>query len=213
MSLWLKVCMAVVFLVGSAIAEGVTSSAKAMMATQLDFVSGGVNWSGQYGNILDRLFDRAGTIQLGEFQTWSDVIDPISRGRNRFSLLTSGLDGAPVPTATITGNSISVDLSSLFFSWKQGDQFRLLNIGGTATGSFDPLTSEFNLSWDHIFNPGNSQGHRMHDRVATFFLNGTVIGSPAAIPLPASVFLYATGLFGIGSWTWWRRRRMAGAAA
>lgn len=213
MTLWLKISLAVVFLVGGAIGEGATNSAKAMTATQLDFASGTSNWSGQYGEILDRVFDQAGTIKLGEFQTWSEIIDPVSRGRNSFSLLTSGLDGAPVPTATITGNSISVDLSSLFFGWKQGDQFRLLNIGGTATGLFNPQTSEFSLSWDHIFNPGNSQGHRMHDRVATFFLNGTVVGTPAVIALPASVFLYATGLFGLGSWTWWRRKKLTAAEA
>lgn len=208
MTLWLKASIALAFLIGCAISEGTSNSAKAMMTTQLDFFSGAANWSGQYGGLLDRVFDQPGTIKLGEFQTWSDVIDPISRGRNSFSLLTSGLDGAPVPTATINGNSISVDLSSLFFSWKQGDQFRLLNIGGLATGLFNPQTSEFSLSWDHIFSPGNSHGHRMHDRVATFFLNGTVIGAPAAIPLPASVFLYATGLFGIGSWAWSRRKRL-----
>ena len=187
-------------------AGGIVESVEAAMVTQLDFTSGAVNWAGQNGSMLDRLFGQEGTITMGSYQSMSEIVDPITRGHNTFSLFTSGLSGAPVPSATITGNSITVDLTSLFFGWQRGDEIRTWNIGGQATGLVNPGTSEFSLSWEHIFNAGKGHHHGMGDRIATFFLQGTVVGSPAAVPIPAAVFLYGTGMFGVGSWAWLKRR-------
>ena len=89
---------------------------------------------------------------MGSYQSMSDIVDPIMRGHKTFSLFTSGLNGAPSPAATIDGSSITVDLSSLYFGWTRGSEVRAWNIGGLATGVFNSQTSEFSLSWNHLFN-------------------------------------------------------------
>ena len=200
---WEMVLLMVIALIGIPMLDGSVTSADAALVTQLDFTSGAANWSGRYGPILDRVFDQEGSITMGTYQL--NIVDPIVRGHTTYSLLTTNLFGAPAPSGMIDGMSITVDLSSLAFGWQRGDHLQLLNIGGQATGLFNPETSQFSLSWEHILHSG--KGHHMHDRVATFFLNGTaLVGPPAAIPLPASVFLYASGLFGMGSWSWMKRR-------
>jgi len=199
---------------------GVISSADAALVTQLDFSSGAVNWTGQHGRILDRLFDQNGVIVTGQYQGLGQIVDPITRGHKTFSLFTSGLDGAPAPSATISGNSITVDLSSLFFGWKRGDQIRAWNIGGQATGLFNPQTSEFSLSWDHVFNKwsdhdngkhhNNAKHEWMNGREAMFFLQGkAILGAAAPVAIPATLYLFGTGVAGLGSWSWWRRRRQS----
>ena len=202
----------------------VTTLGHAALVTELDFTSGAVNLTGQHGRMLDRLFGQDGQILMGQFQPLGQIVDPITKGHKTYSLFTSGMTGAPAPSATINGNSISVDLSSLFFGWQRGDQIRAWNIGGQATGMFIPQTSEFVLSWDHLFNNGNhhnnnSQNSQHHNNgslmriqqtnghPATFFLQGTAVLQSAPIAIPATVYLYATGVFGLGSWSWLKRRR------
>jgi hypothetical protein len=195
---------------------GLFDSAHAALVTQLDFTSGAVNWSGPKGKILDDLFAQDGVILAGQYQGFGQIVDSITKGDKTFSLFTSGLTGAPTPSGTVTGNTIVMDLSSLFFGSQRGDQIRALNIGGQATGLFNPETSEFLLSWDHLFNNafnngqhepnGMSQSNSIPDRPATFFLRGTAVVEVAPIPIPASFFLFGTGLFGLGSWSRWRHR-------
>jgi hypothetical protein len=184
---------------------GFEGRAEAMSVTSLDFTSGAVNWNGRDGRILDRLFAQDGSITIGSYQSMSDIVDPITRGHKTFSLFTSGLNNAPAPSVTIEDMSITVDLSSLFLGWQRGDEIHIRNIGGTAKGLFNPETSEFQLSWDHLFN-GKKHGH-MHDNLATIFLVGKVVGgAPAAVPVPAGVFLFATGVVALGFWSWLKRR-------
>jgi hypothetical protein len=185
--------------------------AEAVTVTSLDFTSGAVNFDGRYGRILDRLFAENGTITMGSYQSMTDIVDPITRGHKTFSLFTSGLNGAPAPSATINGSSISVDLSSLFFGISRGDQVRAWNIGGMATGLFNPQTSDFSLSWDHLFNNGNGKWNdgkwkheSMRDHSATFFLQGTAVVGQAPVPLSASLIFFATGLGLLGG-LFWRR--------
>jgi hypothetical protein len=191
---------------------GFEGRAEAMPVTSLDFTSGAVNWDGRHGRILDRLFDQNGSITMGSYQSMSDIVDPISRGQKTFSLFTSGLNGAPVPSATIDGSSISVDLSSLYFGWTNGSEVRAWNIGGMATGLFNPQTSEFSLSWNHLFNErfGKGKHDMMGDRSATFFLQGTADVAQAPVALSASVVFYATGLALMGGLLW---RKSRGALA
>ena len=195
---------------------GFEGRAEAVSVTSLDFTSGAVNWDGRHGQILDRIFAQDGSITMGLYQSMSDIVDPIMRECKTFSLFTSGLNGSPAPSATINGTSLSVDLSSLFFGWTQGDEVRAWNIGGLATGLINPQTSEFFLSWEHLFTNGFGEGNHdtMRDRSATFFLQGTADIGQAPVPLPASVLFFATGLALMGG-LYWRKSRgvLAGMAS
>jgi len=185
---------------------GFEGPAEALSVTSLDFTSGAVNWDGRHGRILDRLFAEDGNISIGSYQSMSDIVDPITRGHKTISLFTSGLNGAPAPTVSINGASISVDLSSLYLGWTNNSEVRAWNIGGIATGIINPQTSEFFLSWNHLFNEGFGKGKHdmMHDRSATFFLQGTMDVAQAPVALSASLVFYVTGLALMGG-LWWRK--------
>ena len=187
---------------------GFEGRAEAMSVTSLDFTSGAVNWDGRHGRILDRLFAQDGSITIGSYQSMSDIVDPITRGHKTFSLFTSGLNGAQAPSVSINGGSISVDLSSLYLGWTNGSEVRAWNIGGMATGVIDPLSSEFSLSWNHLFDErfGKGKHDMMRDRSATFFLQGTTDVVQAPVPLPASVLFFATGLALMGGLCWRKSR-------
>jgi hypothetical protein len=188
---------------------GAYNHAEAMTISSLDFTSGAVNLDGRYGGILDRLLAQDGSITMGSYQSMTEIVDPITIGTKTFSLFTSGLNGAPPPSGTVNGMSISVDLSSLFFGWTRGSELRAWNIGGMGTGLFNSQTSEFFLSWDHLFNNGigHPEHESMKDRTATFFLQGTAVVTQAPIPLSPSVMFFATGLGLLGGLF----RRRAGA--
>jgi hypothetical protein len=191
---------------------GFEGRAEALSVTSLDFTSGAVNWDGRHGRILDRLFAQDGSITLGSYQSMSDIVDPITRGHKTFSLFTSGLNGAPAPSASINGASISVDLSSLYLGWTNGSEVRAWNIGGMATGVINPQTSEFSLSWHHLFNErfGRGRHDMMHDRSATFFLQGTADGVQAPVPLSSSLMFFGVGLALMGGLLW---RKSSGGLA
>jgi len=191
--------------------EGLVRSVDAALVTQLDFTDGAANWGGKQGRALDRFLDQEGTIKMGDYQSWGEIADPVRQGGKKYSLFTSGILGAPAPSASINGMNITVDLSSLFFGWKRGGELHLWNIGsGKATGLFNPDTSEFLLSWKNLC--GDRKESRFRDNVGSFFLQGKVIGTPAAVAIPAAVFLYGTGLFGVGSLAWLKRRRQPAAS-
>jgi len=194
---------------------GFQGRAEALSVTSLDFTSGAVNLVGRHGQILDRLFAEDGHITMGSYQSMSDIVDPITRGHKTFSLFTSGLNGAPAPSASTDGGSISVDLSSLYFGWTNGDEVRAWNIGGLATGVINPQTSEFSLSWNHLFSEKFDKGEKGEsgmggDRPATFFLQGTAEVAQAPVALSASALFYLTGLALMGG-LFWRMSRGAPA--
>jgi len=200
-----------------------SSPAEALLVTDLDFTSGAVNFDGRFGRILDQLFAENGTITMGSYQSMSEIVDPITRGHKTFFLFTSGLSGAPAPSATINGSSLSVELTSLFFGWTRGsgNEIHAWNIGGMATGLFNPQTNEFSLSWDHLFHNGNGKEHdgkwkhesMKMDHPATFFLQGTAVVTQAPVALSASLIFYATGLGLLGGLYWRKTRAIPTKAA
>jgi hypothetical protein len=188
--------------------------AEAATITSLELADGSVDFDGRFSRKLDRLFEQPGLLIMNEYQPGPDIVSPITKGHRTFSLFTSGVNGAAAPSATINGSSIRVDLSSLFFGVSRGDSLRAWNIGGLATGLFNPQTSEFCLSWQHLFGEGaykekHEWSHeRSHDRMATFFLQGTAIVAQAPVPLSASLMFFVIGLMLIGGLLW----RKSGAA-
>jgi len=143
---------------------------------------------GQFSRAVDRLLSQPGTLQIGQYQ--SEIVPSLTERHTNYSLFTSGIKGVSAPSVTIVGSSITVDLSSLYFGIDRGDSIRIWNIGGIATGKFNPDTLEFSLRWEHLF--GN---HHKGDP-ATFSLHGKVIAgvSPAPVPLAQTLVFFVTGL-------------------
>ena len=175
----------------------------------LEFTNGDMDWRGRFGHKLDNLFghklakliDEPGLLVMGEYQPGPNIVDPITRGQRTYSLFTSGVQGASAPSATIDRSSITVDLSSLFFAESRGDSFTARNIGGIAKGIFNPDTSEFYLTWDHLL------GERPKSGLATFSLYGKVnMVDVAAVPLATTAVLFSTGLAVLISV--WRRKEI-----
>ncbi|BCA54908.1 hypothetical protein W02_20480 [Nitrospira sp. KM1] len=225
-----QLVMASVLAVGMIVGGGMAKPSDAALVTQLEFTGGAVNWNGKQERVVERSFNREGTIKLGEYQSWGEIGGSFRKDGAKYSLLTSNILGASAPTASIDGNSISLDLSSLFLAQKQGGEIRLWNIGGKATGLYNPETSEFSLSWKHLFKDlnddrgsrygqkkwgDNDGGDRKagwggdrggYNNRASFFLEGTVVNdAPAPVAIPAAVYMYSTGLLGIGL-AWLKRR-------
>ncbi|NOT95346.1 MAG: hypothetical protein HOP00_03445 [Nitrospira sp.] len=192
--------------------------AAAMGVTPTDLMGEKAWDGGSFHRVTDRLLAQEGTITVGQYQPMPDIVSPITKGHRTFSLFTSGVNGAAAPSATISGSSITMDLSSLFFGVSRGDSFRAWNIGGIAQGVFNPETSEFSLSWTHVFDLERGRGKHgwsHDDRTATFFLQGKAVGlAPTPVPLPASLLLFAGGFMGLGGLAFRKRRALAiGATA
>ena len=103
--------------------------------------------------------------------------------------------GGPVPTGTLdsVAGTITMDLSSLFGTWNDGDY-----IAGTgrpdgvtsamAVGTWDPGSLAYTLYWDSlVFGPACSPC------VSHWTLHG--VASP--VPAPAAFWLFGSGLLGL----------------
>ena len=175
------------------------TSVQAAIVTQLDITGGSISLN--YGT-LGRLagpFTANGQILMNQFQPPPNVVDPITISHLTFSIFTSsgGTLNLPAPTAQTSGATMTADLQSLFAGVTSTGWSGLLtspstpltaslNIGGSATGSFNEITNAFDVSWTHSFTgiPFLTSG--------TFSLQGTA--QLAAVPLPGAVFLFGSGL-------------------
>jgi hypothetical protein len=151
---------------------------------------------GSFGTITGA-FTESGTVLMGQYQY--SILPPFAASGYTFSLFTNpGPDPTPIPAPTgqVTGTTISVNLSSLFTAIAGPPGAPLsgyyLNIGNhpssPATGTFNPETGAFHISWIRLYNSGLPPLFTGVD----FTLNGSIL--PAAVPLPAGVVLMGTGL-------------------
>ncbi|NWF72262.1 MAG: hypothetical protein HXY51_04330 [Nitrospirae bacterium] len=181
--------------------------ATAAIVTQLDIAGGsiGLNFGG-LGSVT-RNFMRDGELVMGQYQPAPNLLDPITISHLTLSIFTSsgGTLNLPAPTAQTSGATMTADLQSLFAGVTSTGWSGLLtspstpltaslNIGGSATGSFNDITNAFDISWTHQFTgiPFLTSG--------TFSLQGTAqLGGAQAspVPLPGAVFLFGSGLIGL----------------
>lgn len=192
------------------LAGAMSPPAYAAVVTQLDFIAGSVDLNfGSLGTVSGS-FSQNGTLVLGQYQLLPGIFPPVQVSHLSFSFFTSF--GHPVlnlstPSGTTSGNTMTVDLTSLFAgvsstawgSWMTPQPVGSLNIGGVATGAFDQTTNAFDIFWTYPFTGIPFLTN------ATFSLQGTA--QLAAVPLPAAVVLFATGIAALGSVSKWRRRK------
>ena len=177
-----------------------TGKAHAVTITQLDITSESVSLNFGTLGTLSGTFNQSGQLIMGQFQPTPNIFPPIQLSHLTFSIFSSSgqpLLNLPPPSGTTSGNTMTVNVSSLFAgmsstqwgSWMTPATFGSLNIGGTATGSFDQTSNAFNISWTHAFTgvPFLTSGN--------FSLQGTA--QLAAVPLPAAALLFGSGLIGL----------------
>jgi hypothetical protein len=94
--------------------------------------------------------------------------------------------GGPVPFGIVDTSvgTIQVNLSSMFADHGPMDQ----NIGAIAIGTYDSLLNTYDMSWSTVLTQGANAG-----QVATF----NFTGSAFIVPVPAALWLFASGLFGL----------------
>jgi hypothetical protein len=174
------------------------TSARADMVTQLDITGGSLLLNlGSIGSISGN-FTQNGTLVLGQFQPPPNIFPPLVIDGHTLSIFTDSSNGlyAP-PSAVISGTTLTADLSSLFAGITGPLINGTLNIGGLATGTYDPSTGRFSLSWQHVYVDVSS---------FTMNLQGTTVVAP--VPLPESWGLFVTGLLALVFLGWGGRGRL-----
>jgi hypothetical protein len=184
--------------------------ARAEVVTQLNITGGSVAFNFSGGNttipVFNESFTQTGTLLMGQYQALNGPIPVLPTFTlvsgalaETFSIFTNpGPDvhnPLPAPSGTISGNTIQVNLNSLFAAISGFPINGGLNIGNVlpalATGTFNADTGAFHIAWDHIYTlPSDFVG------IGSFSLQGNTGASP--IPLPAAAVLFASGLALLG---------------
>ncbi len=194
---------AIVVFVGTVLGIG-PSRAYAAVVSQLDLSGGSIALDFGSLGTMNRTFSQPGRLVMDRFQPRPPIFEPVTVGHLTLSLFTGdgGSLALPPPSGTISGSTINVDLRSLFASatpsgWggilapPSTPTSHQLNIGAIATGWFNESTNEFTISWTKSFTgvPCLLSG--------TFSLQGTA--QLAEVPLPGAVFMFGSGLVGLGA--------------
>jgi hypothetical protein len=179
------------------------ASAQAATVTQLNITGGSIDLTLQIGTAppvhVGGVFTQPGLLVMGQYQPPPSIFNPITVGGHTFSIFShpgADLDNPlPVPTGETVGNTINVNLHGLFANISGPFLNGALNIGtqapNLATGSYNPTTGEFAISWLHLYSPAVQ-----FMTTAEFTLEGTAQTAP--VPVPAAALLFATGLAGLG---------------
>jgi two-component system response regulator RegX3 len=173
--------------------------AQAAIVTQLDITGGSISLNfGILGSVSGN-FTQIGQLVMGQYQPLPHIVPPVTVGGHTFSIFTSNQPfpgnpgGAPVPTGTTSGSTMTVDLRSLFAGVTGPLLNSTLNIGEPTTGSFNAVTNAFDIGWTQPFTglgvPFLTSGN--------FSLHGTAQVAAAPVPLPAAVLLFGSGLCGM----------------
>lgn len=158
--------------------------AYAATITQLNLTGGSLLLDlGAQGSVSGS-FTQNGTLLMGQYQVPPTMLPPFIVGGHTFRYFTNNFNGAPPPSGEITGTTINVNLSSMF-TLIEGTIHGALDIGGLGSGTFNPETGAFTISWVRLYPTPPALMN-----FGQFDLEGT--GTP--IPLPASVWLFATGI-------------------
>lgn len=175
------------------------TASQAAVVTQLDITGGSVNLDfGSLGSVTGN-FTQNGQLVMGQFQPLPNIFPPVNIGHLTLSVFTSSGDSLnlPAPSAQTSGSVMTANLYSLFAglsstqwgNWMTPATFGSLNIGGTASGTFNQATNAFDISWTHSFTG------------VPFLTTGTLSlqggAQLAAVPLPAAALLFGSGLLGL----------------
>ena len=159
----------------------------------LDVIGPNTNLVGGYiGNGTPN--DPGSIVQVSQF-TGTPILTYTAAANLDNSPAPGTIPGGPVPTGLLdtVAETISMDLSSWFMTWN-GNQMNAgtgKNDGVTsalATGTWNPITGEYFLSW-------TSQITGTLSGTSIWELSGTA--TPSAVPIPAAVWLFGSGLVGL----------------
>jgi hypothetical protein len=166
-----------------------TTSVRADTVSQLDITGGSISLNlGPIGSVTGD-FNQNGTLVMGQFQPPPNIFPPITIDGHTFSIFTDSSNGLfTPPSAQVSGTTITADLSSLFAGITGPNINGMLNIGGLATGTYDPNTGQFTLSWKHVYVD-----------LSSFDMNLQGTTELAPVPLPATLGLFVTGLFALAA--------------
>jgi hypothetical protein len=120
---------------------------------------------------------------MGTFQPAPSLMPSVTVDGHVLTFATDDASGQlAAPTAQISGATITADLSALFMMITGPEINGNLNIGGLATGTYDPDTGAFHLSWTTVLQVTS----------ADMSLDGTADLVPT--PLPPAAALFVIGL-------------------
>jgi len=164
--------------------------AEAVEVTRLDVTGGSIALNLGTLGMINGSFSQNGTLFMGQLQG-PGVYPPFTVSGHSLSLFTHTEIPLPgnLPSGQVSGTSLSVDLSTLHAIIAGPQLNGALNIGGHATGTFDPFSRAFSISWTHLYEVPTGIPLPLLG-----FANMSLQGTAALVPLPASLVLFATGV-------------------